>query len=132
MAISFISVGAAVQTASGTTLTPVIPTHNAGDLLVAIIYVSGQTQGNPAGWTLLDGAGDIGGVYSLIATGSDANPVFSWTTAAAATAQVAVFRNVNATLPLTYENAAQGTTTPATAASFNSAYANSWALVVVV
>lgn len=105
MAVAFGSAGTRVQGASVTTLTPSLPSGiSGGDLLVAVLGVYTPTAHDElAGTTFTNvfSSGDTQGPFTttivqyFFANGSETAPVFTWSTAANAFAQVFRFTGVS-------------------------------------
>jgi hypothetical protein len=101
MAVTFADVGAQSSSAAATTLTPVIQTHSVGDFLIAVFLcrLSGAGISTPSGWTAFGGIGTTTltvGAFYRIATGSDSNPVATFTSCVCS-AQIVRFQGTNAT-----------------------------------
>jgi hypothetical protein len=134
MAVAFADVGTRANTSGATTLTPVIQSHSVGDLLIALVAVkgTGTTINTPSGWTQIinvNSASTINvGIFYRVATGSDSNPVFTWTPTAQAIAIIARFTGTSATGVGTNGGSSTGSSNPHTSASFNSTAANSLAV----
>jgi hypothetical protein len=108
------TVGAAVASANNvatpTTLTPVLPAHSVGELLLAATFCRSGTPtvATPAGWTQLINVVGTNGRIALFgkiaASGSETNPAIVWsglttgTTGTPVQAQCAVFSGVQDTI----------------------------------
>ncbi len=125
MPVTFIAVGTKGASSSAATRTVALPAADAGDLFFVMISIaSNATISTPSGWTKLQqtnsGASFTGALYWKIATGSDANPVFTWTGAVANTAWAVQFRGTIPSAIGTNGSTGSGTTNPHTSGSFNS------------
>jgi hypothetical protein len=132
MTVSFASAGAIVSSASAATLTASLPTANKGDAYWILLAIGNNaTVSAPSGWSKIvqsnPSASFTVAVFQRTATA--ANPVFSWTGAAACAVQA--IRYVGETQSAAFgahDSPSTGTTNPHTSASFTSTANNSLAV----
>ncbi len=135
MAVQFVDMGAVSSSASAATITPVIQTHQVGDTLVALLLnkVSASVVTTPTGWTSTyhnSNASLYTQVWGRIATGSDTDPVISWTGGSGACyAVIARFKGTTAAIFGANGGATFGSVSTHTSASFNSTAGGSLAFV---
>jgi hypothetical protein len=86
-----VKAGAIASATSGTTVTPVLPTHKTGDILVVLgAKNDAGTLSCSGGWTVIDAAQSdsnlsTGAWYKVAASGSETNPTITSSTSATAT-----------------------------------------------
>lgn len=138
---AFVSAGARATSASASTITPVKPTTvgNAGGVLLAVITTNNNATHSTAtlGWTRIGAQVNSGAGFTAslwIAAQAAANPVFTWTGAAPASAQISYYWDVNGPIDTTVAAFTNnnGTANPHTTAAFNSTRANALAVYVDV
>jgi hypothetical protein len=132
MAVLFQDVGTMIGTTSGTTLTPVVQTHSVGNLLIAVICVKVISAGfnTPSGWTSILNSSTTAfsqGLFYRVATGSDSNPVFTFTSAEGI-AQIVRFSGTSATAIGAVGGMGTGSSATHTSPAFTSTAANSLAV----
>jgi hypothetical protein len=121
---AFGAAGTLAAAASGTSITPALPTGiTAGQLLLAVVASKNNaTHSWPAGWSKVmqvnSGASFTASVGARTATGTDAAPAVTWTGSVANTGQTWRYTGVDTVSPFGGSNVGTGTTTPHASTGF--------------